>query len=42
MYFNSKAYYRLDNQKLAQILDNPNWQPNKENLDYHYNQVFQK
>lgn len=41
-WFNGKNYYRLHGEKLQSIPSNSNSIPNKEHLDWHYNNVFQK
>ncbi len=39
-YYNGKAYYRLDNQPLAVLPDNPSQRPDRDRLDWHFNNVF--
>lgn len=41
-YFNGKAYYRLDNQKLAVIPDEKILQPDRDKLAEHYETRFQR
>lgn len=40
-YFNGKAYYRLDEQPLAVIPENPTQQPDPDRLDWHMRNKFQ-
>jgi putative restriction endonuclease len=40
-WFNGKAYYRLENQPLAVIPDNPLHQPDPDRLNWHFKNTFQ-
>lgn len=40
-WFNGKAYYRLDGQRLAVLPDDPRDQPDPDLLDWHMRNVFQ-
>lgn len=41
-YFNGKAYYRLDGHTLAQLPDSPELQPDRDRLNWHYQNCFQQ
>lgn len=40
-YFNGKAYYRLDNQRLQVLPDEPSLRPDRDRLDWHFKNCFQ-
>jgi putative restriction endonuclease len=41
-YFNGKAYYRLDNQPLTILPVHTNLQPDRDRLEWHYKNVYQR
>lgn len=41
LYFNGKAYYRLDGQKLTTLPNDTNQRPDREKLDWHFQSCFQ-
>jgi putative restriction endonuclease len=41
-WFNGKAYYRLDDQPLAVLPDDSRTQPDRDRLQWHFKNVFQK
>ena len=40
-YFNGKAYYRLNDSRLAQVPDTPAFRPDPDRLDWHFRNRFQ-
>lgn len=40
-YFNGKAYYRLDNQPLQVLPDDPSTRPDRDRLNWHFKNCFQ-
>lgn len=41
-YYNGKAYYRLDNQRLSVLPRDPLLRPDRDHLEWHYDNVFQR
>ena len=41
-YYNGKVYYRLDDQPLTTMPDDLGLRPDRESLDWHFNNVFQR